>query len=312
MKETNYLNKIFTIPYLDSIQHSKHFQSVISDKNISLPTTYKSIISNLYQELKFNHRNEYFYKNELLNSLLIQNGKISTCSALTELPVANSKTDMIFVNENDVGIVYEIKTELDTLNRLESQIQDYYKAFPYIYVVTSSNHLRQLEQVLEETNVGIIELTVDNAFVCRKEAAYNASSLSHDVLFRILRKKEFESIVLKYFGKLPDVSDFVYYRTCLGLLENLDIALFQKEVMSCLKKRNLIRDVGSFTNNVPYELSFYGYFSKKYRNKWNMLGKFLDTEITSSECETSCTLNDLCYTFVDEGSHGLQTDEPLL
>lgn len=312
MKETNYLNKIFTIPYLDSIQHSKHFQSVISDKNISLPTTYKSVITDLYRELQATHRNEYFYKNELLNSLLIQNGKISSCSALTELPVADSKTDMIFVDENDIGTVYEIKTELDTLNRLESQIQDYYKAFPYIYVVTSSSHLQQLEQALEKTNVGIIELTNDNKFAYQKEAAYNASSLSYNALFRILRKKEFESIVLKYFGKLPEVSDFVYYRTCLELLENLDIVLFQKEAMSCLRKRNLIRDVESFTDNTPYELSFYGYFSKKYRNKWDMLGKFLDTEITSSECETSCTLNDLCYTFVDEGSHGLQADEPLL
>lgn len=300
MKETNYLNKIFTIPYLDSIQHSKHFRSVLSDKNVSLHTTYKSVISDLYQELQATHRNEYFYKNELLNSLLIQNGKISSCSALTELPVADSKTDMIFIDENDVGSVYEIKTELDTLNRLENQIQDYYKAFPYIYVVTSSNHLNQLEQVLEGTNVGIIELTSNNEFVHQKEAAYNASSLSHDVLFRILRKKEFESIVIKYFGKLPDVSDFVYYGTCFELLENLDIVLFQKEVMSCLRKRNLIQDVESFTDNVPYELSFYGYFSKKYRNKWDMLGNFLDTKITEHNY------------FKNANSHGPQADEFLL
>ena len=300
MKETNYLNKIFTIPYLDSVQHSRHFQSILSDKNISLPTTYKSAITNLYQELKLNYRNEYFYKNELLNSLLIQNGKISSCSALTELPVADSKTDMIFIDENDVGTVYEIKTELDTLNRLESQVHDYYKAFPYIYVVTSSSHLHQLEQVLEETNVGIIELTNDNKFVYRKEATYNTLSLSYNILFRILRKKEFESIVLKYFGKLPNVSDFAYYGTCLELLENLDIVLFQKEVMSCLRKRNLIRDVESFTDNVLYELSFYGYFSKKYRNKWDVLGSFLDTEITEHDY------------FRDTDGHGLQIDEPLL
>lgn len=301
MKETNYLNKIFTIPYLDSIQCSEHFQSVLSDKNISLPTTYKSVITDFYQELQANHRNEYFYKNELLNSLLIQNRKISSCSVLTELPVANSKTDMIFVDENDVGIVYEIKTELDTLNRLENQIQDYYKAFPYVYVVTSSSHLRQLEQVLEGTSVGIIELTNNNEFVYRKETTCNTASLSHDVLFRILRKKEFESIVLKYFGKLPDVSDFVYYGTCLELLKNLDIVLFQKEVMSCLRKRNLVRDVESFTDNVPYELSFYGYFSKKYRNKWDMLGNFLDTEIVNQKQELN-----------DDRNQRSQIDELLL
>lgn len=299
MKETNYLNKIFTIPYLDSIQHSKHFQSVLSDKNIS-SATYKSVIASLYQELDEHHHNEYFYKNELLNSLLIQNKNLSSCSALTELPVANSKVDMILVDEDDVGTVYEIKTELDTLNRLESQIQDYYKAFPYMYVVTSSNHLKQLENVLEGTDVGIIELTNDREFVHRKEAIYNAEDLSHDVLFRILRKKEFESIVLKYFGELPDVSDFVYYQTCFGLLKDLDIILFQKEVISCLRKRNLVQDVDGFVKNVPYELSFYGYFSKKYKNKWGMLGKFLDTEVVIQKRK----LND--------DNQKLQIDESLL
>lgn len=288
MKETNYLNKIFTVPYLDSIQHSKHFPSILSSKTILSSKSYKSVITDLYQELQDTHRNEYFYKNELLNSLLIQNRKISSCSALTELPVAKSKTDMIFVDENDVGIVYEIKTELDTLNRLESQIQDYYKAFPYIYVVTSSNHLHQLEQALEETSVGIIELTGDRKFVHRKEATCNTNNLSHDVLFRILRKKEFESIVLKYFKELPDVSDFVYYRTCFGLLENLDIVLFQKEVMSCLRKRNLVQNADDFIKNVPYELCFYGYFSKKYRKKWHALRSFLDTKIDVPRKKHSC------------------------
>lgn len=299
MKETNYLNKIFTIPYLDSIQHSKHFQSIISDKNIS-SATYKSVIASLYQELDEYHRNEYFYKNELLNSLLIQNKSLSSCSALTELPVANSKTDMIFVNENDVGTVYEIKTELDTLNRLKSQIQDYYKAFSYMYVVTSSNHLKQLENVLEGTDVGIIELTNDREFVHRKEVIYNAADLSHDVLFRILRKKEFESIVLKYFGELPNVSDFVYYRTCFEMLKKLDVVLFQKEVMSCLRKRNLVQNVDGFVKNVPYELSFYGYFSKKYKNKWDILEDFLDTEVIIQKRE----LND--------DNQRLQIDESLL
>lgn len=141
---------------------------------------------------------------------------------------------------------------------------------------------------------------IENLYI-KKKAACNAGSLSHDVLFRILRKKEFESIVLKYFGKLPDVSDFVYYGTCLELLKNLDIVLFQKEVMSCLRKRNLIRDVESFTDNVPYELSFYGYFSKKYRNKWDMLGNFLDTEIVNQKQELN-----------DDRNQRSQIDELLL
>ena len=84
-------------------------------------------------------------------------------------------------------------------------------------------------------------------------------------------------------------------------VSNGDIVLFQKEVMSCLRKRNLVRNIESFTNNVPYELSFYGYFSKKYRNKWDMLGNFLDTEIVNQKQELN-----------NDGNQRPQIDELLL
>ena len=35
---------------------------------------------------------------------------------------------------NGRGVVYEIKTDLDNLLRLENQIRDYYKVFSYVYV----------------------------------------------------------------------------------------------------------------------------------------------------------------------------------
>lgn len=40
--------------------------------------------------------------------------------ALTELPIGDSKADFIMINGR--GVVYEIKTDLDNLNRLNSQL----------------------------------------------------------------------------------------------------------------------------------------------------------------------------------------------
>ena len=42
---------------------------------------------------------------------------------------------------NDRGVVYEIKTDLDNLIRLENQLKDYYKVFSYIYVVVGNKQL---------------------------------------------------------------------------------------------------------------------------------------------------------------------------
>jgi len=77
-------------------------------------------ISEIYQYLKKEYQNEYFYKNTLLNKLLLGIHSPRTTTALTEVPVGNSKADFILLNGK--AVVYEIKTELDTFDRLETQM----------------------------------------------------------------------------------------------------------------------------------------------------------------------------------------------
>ena len=284
MIDSSNLNKIFTIPFIDALSKPSYhpiFDIAVNQIKFSQPNlTYKDVFALLYKGLDDRYRNEYFYKNILLNTMLIQNKESCLVSALTELPVVNSKPDFMTVDKDDVGIAYEIKTDLDSLQRLETQIQDYYKVFSSVYVVTGEKHIEEVEIMLQNTNVGIIELTANNELVYKKIATCDTDHLSHEALFKVLRKKEFESIVLKYFGKLPHVSDFVYYRTCFGLLKQLDIIEFQKEVMHCLGQRNVVKDVDLFAQNVPQELSFYAYFSKKYKGKYDEFASFLEKKIS--------------------------------
>lgn len=284
MIDSSNLNKIFTIPFIDALNRPTYhplFDIAINQMKFSQSNlTYRDVFTLLYKELDEHYRNEYFYKNTLLNTMLIQNKESCLVSALTELPVANSKPDFMTVDKDDIGVAYEIKTDLDSLQRLETQIQDYYKVFSSVYVVTGEKHIEEVEAMLQNTNVGIVELTANNKLVYKKIAIYDTGHLSHETLFKVLRKKEFESIVLKYFGELPHVSDFVYYRTCFELLKQLDIIEFQKEVMHCLGQRNIVKDVDLFVQNVPYELSFYAYFSKKHKGKYDEFASFLDKKIS--------------------------------
>ena len=55
-------------------------------------------ISEIYQHLKKEYQNEYFYKNTLLNKLLLGIHSPRTTTALTEVPVGNSKADFILIN----------------------------------------------------------------------------------------------------------------------------------------------------------------------------------------------------------------------
>ena len=107
----------------------------------------RELISEIYCELKNNYRNEYFYKNTLLNKLLLGVHSVNTTTALTEMAIAKSKADFVLINGK--AVVYEIKTELDNLERLGSQIDDYYKAFDHVAVVTYEKNLQQLQKVLD-------------------------------------------------------------------------------------------------------------------------------------------------------------------
>lgn len=275
------VNKIFTVPYLDrmisedSIPDS--FFEYVRRYVKTDDATIGEAISEIYHFMNYEYRNEYYYKNTILNQLLIKKHDLYNTAALTELPIGNSKADFIMIN--DRGVVYEIKTDLDNLIRLENQLKDYYKVFSYIYVVVGNKQLPHVKEFLKDQKVGIYELTASGRLICRKKAFYNRDNLSYEAMFQVLRKAEFESIILKHFHKLPEVNSFQYYRECKKWLERINIVTLQKDVMKCLKARTLMLTENKLEEMVPYELRFYAYFSKKIGTNYQDIDKLWNARI---------------------------------
>lgn len=69
-----------------------------------------------------------------------------------ETPVKSSRADLCKINNN--SFVFEIKTDLDTLDRLDKQLFDYSSVFEYVYVVCSEKNLSKIVDSISE-NVGI-------------------------------------------------------------------------------------------------------------------------------------------------------------
>lgn len=281
-KNLNYIiNKTFTVPYIDKMisekavsktfyEYSKPFASIED-------SSYRTIFSNMYCYMNKQYRNEYYFKNTILNKLLLEKHDISTTAALSELPISTSIADFVLINGK--GIVYEIKTDLDNLNRLSSQINDYYKVFSYVYVVVSKKQLIKVKEYLDGTPTGIYELTRSGNLLCRKKAMCYKNKLSHKSMFLLMRKYEFEQTIFKHFGKLPNVNNFIYYRECLKWIKKMNILTLQKEVMAHLKRRTLLSNNIFLNSNIPDELNFYIYFSKKYRTNQKEVSKFLDKKM---------------------------------
>ncbi len=87
-------------------------------------------------------------------------------------------------------MVYEIKTDLDNFQRLQSQINDYYKVFSYVNVVVSKRQVEKVKEFLKDTKVGIfLNLQIQENCFCRKKSYCNNDELSYEAMFQVLRKR---------------------------------------------------------------------------------------------------------------------------
>lgn len=232
------------------------------------------LISEVYSFMSKSYRNEYFYQNTLLNKLLLGKHSINTTTALTQIPINKSKADFILINGK--AVVYEIKTELDTFERLDSQIRDYFKAFTYVCLVTSEWQYERALELLNGTPVGIYVLTAQNTISSklRKEPEEDCSQLSHTTIFKTLHKAEFESILMQRYGYLPRTSQAFYYGECLNWFSRIPIIDAYKMYLKQLKRRNII-EINAF-DEVPYELRSLLYFSKVSDMDWMTIKCFLN------------------------------------
>ena len=231
------------------------------------------LISEIYHFMSKSYRNEYFYQNTLLNKLLIGRHSLNTTTALTQIPISKSKADFILINGK--ATVYEIKTELDTFDRLETQLRDYYKGFDHVCVVTSEEQYDRASSLLAGTPVGIFVLTPRNTIssTLRKEPIENNAYLDHITIFKILHKNEFEDILLQHYGSLPQTTQAFYFGKCLELFSEIPISDAYTLALKQLKKRNRI-EVKEF-EKVPYELKSLFYFANPTKTEWHRFHEFL-------------------------------------
>lgn len=275
----NVLNRVFT---------RNTFRHIIEEGNdiayasaikryIDMPDERMNVelVSEIYNVLRKDYRNEYFYKNTLLNKLLLGIHSVNTTTALTEIPIEHSKADFVLINGK--AVVYEIKTELDNLERLESQINDYYKAFDHVAVVTYKDNLPELEKKIAMMGkpIGIYVLKKQGSLSQISVPDKFSNLLDKETLFKILRKAEYEDIILSRYGSLPEVTQFKYYRECKKLFLKIPIDEVYELFLKQLKKRSHI--IKENLEDVPYEIKFLAYFMELKDFEYKKLNVFLNS-----------------------------------
>lgn len=274
------LNRLFTLAAFQKLIEDMNstVYSAIIDKYIdtSIVQTNREAITEIYNFMRKQYRNQYYYKNTILNKLLLGVHSINTTTALTEIPISTSKADFVLINGK--AVVYEIKTELDNLERLEGQINNYYKAFDHVCVLTCDEYAPILLERFADTKVGIYVLTKKETIKRLKEPEKFDELLDLDVIFKVLNKPEFEEILTCHYNKLPLTTQVKYYSKCRELFLNIPLQEAYQLFLKQLKKRNAVVNKNSF-EHVPYELKSLVYFSQYSDYDYTNLENFLTTKI---------------------------------
>lgn len=240
-------------------------------------TSCKAALEHLYSELESNYRSEYFFKNTLLNKLLLQKYSLATTTVLNELPVGGSIADFVLLNGE--SRIYEIKTDLDGLDKLEKQINDYIRFSNKVYIVASSKHIPKILSEYKKTTVGVIEFTASNTLKEVKFAKDNSSHFDHVILFKTLRKQEYLEILKDELGYTPDVPNTLLFRKCLELAKSIEVNKFQALVFNKLKERKIKCPELLKSRKTPYELKHLCYTLDLSELEYNKFFNFLNTAV---------------------------------
>ena len=274
------LNRMFTHQNLKNLiyyNNSNIYEKIIDDFLEAVNGyTNNEIIDNIYNILNRKYRNEYYYENTLVNKLLFGIYSPNTTTALSQIPISGSIADFILIN--DRATVFEIKTELDSFYRLRTQIEDYYKVFKYVVVVTSEKKFSKLSEILSDLPVGINVITKKGTISrkLKKDPYENTERLEHRAIFVFLHKNEFENVIRKYNYQLPRVAPAFYYAECYKLFKNIPMEFIQQSILQELIKR---RSVSSKQfKEIPYSLKAVSYSINLTKFEQKRLKKFLESE----------------------------------
>ncbi|KOP30915.1 hypothetical protein ADM98_05470 [Exiguobacterium sp. BMC-KP] len=250
----------------------KNLKVKIDDENFNF-NSFEEEMNENYDILKQKYRNEYFFKNTLFNKIVMGKYSLSTTGAFEEVIIKSSKADFVLINKKKC-IVYEIKTDLDNLERLSQQLLDYSTVFSELYVVTTEKNYYPVYKNLKEIipYIGIIVLTQHDTLSVRKKAEVFRENLNHENLFKVLRKREYENILLNVFKKLPNVKQVEYFKESMKWFETIEILKAQELVFEQLKKRIIVTN-NLVYKNIPLPIRWLVYVSNLNSNSFFKISK---------------------------------------
>lgn len=197
------------------------------------------------------YRDEYVFRAAIIHKVLIGKHSLNTASMLTEFRAVTSKADLVILNGN--AIAYEIKSERDTLNRLEHQLHNYQKLFAAINVITSESHLDAVMKIAPKS-IGVLCLTRRYTIKTMREAVVQPEKISPEAVFDSLRINEAILVLKKLGEKIPELPNTMKYKALKDIYTKLDPIETHVAMVETLKITRSLARLSKLVTQLPSSL----------------------------------------------------------
>jgi hypothetical protein len=110
------------------------------------------------------NKDEIYFKTKMIDYIIKKNNDVILVSEFS-FNYQKRRADILLI-ENDLTHAIEIKSDVDNIYKLNSQIDDYLKSFNKVSIFISTKHIKALKSV--HKNVGIF-LFDENEIICKRK-----------------------------------------------------------------------------------------------------------------------------------------------
>lgn len=197
------------------------------------------------------YRHEYIYRAALTHKVLLGTHSLHTASMLTEFRVGGSRADIAILN--GTATVYEIKSERDSLARLERQIEAYKKFFARVYIIAGDNHIDSISQLVSR-DVGIMRLSDRYQISTLRAADDRPDRTEADAIFDSVRLTEAVAILRTLDLPVPAVPNTQLHAALRERFAGLPSTLVHAAMIEVLKKTRALHKLSDLVEQLPRSL----------------------------------------------------------
>ncbi len=197
------------------------------------------------------NRHEYVYKSALTQNILMGTHSLNTASMLTEFRIGQCKADVVILN--GTGTVYEIKSERDSLSRLQRQINSYRDVFASVYVIAGKKHVDAIFETIPD-DVGVMVLSDKHNISTLRKAVDMPERTNSGVIFESIRISEAKEILNNCGISCPELPNTQIYSALRELFVNLPSDVAHREMVKILKRTRNLSPLAETVNQLPQSL----------------------------------------------------------